>query len=121
VAATGLSSDPGEYRARLAEQSDEQIDRWAAELMRDVAKRRGVVRVLQDFGQAADLRDADIERVFATGGGPPAVVGRDREGRLMIPAVALHALVPGIRADAADGRDRLISYLVANFGELVYV
>jgi hypothetical protein len=39
----------------------------------------------------------------------------------MIPAVALFALVPGIRAEAADGRDRLIEYLVANFGELVYV
>jgi hypothetical protein len=121
VAATGLSTDPREYRTRLSQQSDEQIDAWASELMRDVAKRRGVIRVLGDFGKAADLDDRDIERVFASGGGPPAVVGRDREGRLMIPAVALHALVPGIRADAEDGRDRLIEYLVANFGELVYV
>jgi hypothetical protein len=39
----------------------------------------------------------------------------------MVPAVALHALVPGIRAVSPRGRDQLIAYLVANFGELVYV
>ena len=59
--------------------------------------------------------------MFASGGGPPAVVGRDREGRLIVPAITLFALVPGIRSQVADGRDRLIEYLVANFGELVYV
>ncbi len=53
--------------------------------------------------------------------GPPAVIGRDGAGRLMVPAITLHALVPGIRAQVADGRDRLIAYLVANFGEIVYV
>ena len=39
----------------------------------------------------------------------------------MVPAIALHALVPGIRSQVSDGRDRLIEYLVANFDELVYV
>jgi hypothetical protein len=121
VAETGLSADPKEYRRRLAEQSDEQIDAWAAELMRDVAKRRGVIRVLADFRKAAKLSDRDIERVFASGDGPSAVVGRDAEGRQMIPAIALYALVPGIRAQAPDGRRRLIDYLVENFDELVYV
>lgn len=121
MAATGLSADPIEYRARLAEQSDEQIDAWAAELMRDVAKRRGVIRVIEDFRSAAGLSEADFERVFASGGGPPAVVGRDAQGRLLVPAVALHALVPGLRATTSRGRDGLIGYLVANFGELVYV
>ena len=77
MAATGLSADPEEYRKRLAEQSDEQIDAWAAELMRDVAKRRGVIRVLTDLRKAAKLSEADIERVFASGGGPPAVIGRE--------------------------------------------
>ena len=118
---TGLSANPDEYRARLGEQSDAQIDAWAAELMRDVAKRRGVIRVLADFRKAAKLDDADIERVFASGDGPTAVVGRDAEGHQMIPAIALYALVPGIRADADDGRERLIDYLVENFDELVYV
>lgn len=121
MAETGLSADPGEYRERLAEQSDEQIDAWAAELMRDVAIRRGVVRVISDFRRAAGLGEREFERVFASGGGPPAVVGRDRDGRLMVPAITLHALVPGIRSQVADGRTRLIEYLVANFGELVYV
>lgn len=67
MAATGLSTDPNEYRTRLAEQTDEQIDLWAAEMMRDVAKRRGVLRVLDDFRRAARLDERDIERVFASG------------------------------------------------------
>lgn len=121
MAATGLSADPKEYRQRLAEQSDEQIDAWAAELMRDVAKRRGVIRVLTDLRKAAKLSEADIERVFASGDGPLASVGRDAQGRQMVPAVALYSLVPGIRAQAPDGRLRLIDYLVENFDELVYV
>jgi len=121
VAATGLSADPKEYRKRLGDQTDEQIDAWASELMRDVAKRRGVIRVLTDFRKAAKLTEADIERVFASGDGPVAAVGRDAEGRQMIPAIALYALVPGIRVQAKDGRQRLIDYLVENFHELVYV
>ncbi len=121
MATTGLSADPKEYRDRLAEQSDDQIDAWTAELMRDVAIRRGVITVVSDFRRAARLDEPGFERVFASGGGPPSVVGRDREGRLMVPAITLFALVPGIRSQVADGRDRLIEYLVANFGELVYV
>lgn len=119
--ATGLSADPAEYRSRLAEQSDEQIDAWASELMRDVAIRRGVIRVIEDFRRAAGVDERGFERVFAAGGGPPAVIGRDGGGRMMVPAIALYALVPGIRSQVADGRERLIDYLVANFDELVYV
>ena len=89
--------------------------------MRDVAIRRGVIQVVDDFRAAAGLDEREFERVFASGGGPPAVVGRDREGRLMVPAITLFALVPGIRSQVADGRDRLIEYLVKNFDELVYV
>jgi hypothetical protein len=121
VATTGLSADPTEYRQRLAEQTDEQLDAWAAELMRDVAIRRGVRKVVADFRAAARLDEPGFERVFASGGGPPAVVGRDASGELMVPAITLFALVPGIRAQVADARDRLIEYLVANFNELVYV
>jgi hypothetical protein len=121
VGATGLSADPTEYRTRLADQPDPQIDSWAQELMRDVAIRRGVVRVVEDFQRAAKLDDREFERVFASGGGPPAALGRDRGGHLVVPAVALHALVPGLRARVGDSRARLIDYLVANFGELVYV
>lgn len=121
MGSTGLAADTTEYRARLAEQPDAQIDAWAAELMRDIAIRRGVVRVVDDFRRAANLSEREFERVFASGGGPPATIGRDAEGRLMVPAITLWSLVPGIRAQVADGRDRLIEYLVANFGELVYV
>jgi len=121
VAATGLSADPKEYATRLSDQSDEQIDAWAAELMRDVAIRRGVVRVVDDFRRAGGLDERGFERVFAAGGGPPAVIGRDAERRLMVPAITLHALVPGIRSQVQDGRGRLIAFLVANFGEIVYV
>jgi hypothetical protein len=121
VAATGLSADPKEYRARLADQPDEQLDAWASELMRDVAKRRGVLRVVEDFRRAARLDEREFEHVFASGGGAPATVGRDASGRLIVPTISLHALVPGVRARAADGRARLIDYLVANFDELVYI
>lgn len=118
---TGLSGNPKEYATRLATQSDEQIDAWAAELMRDIAIRRGVLQVIADFRRAAELDESQFERVFASGGGPPAVIGRDAKGRLMVPAITLYALVPGIRAQRPDGRARLIAYLVANFHELVYV
>ena len=121
MGATGLSADPTEYRARLADQPDAQIDAWAAEMMRDVAIRRGVVRVVEDFRTAARLSEPEFERVFASGGGPPATVGKDAQGRLMVPAVALWALVPGIRSQVDDARQRLVEYLVANFDEIVYV
>lgn len=121
MATTGLSADPKEYRKRLDGQSDEQIDAWAAELMRDVVIRRGIVKVVEDFRRAAGLDESGFERVFASGGGPPAVVGRDRNGHLIVPAITLFALVPGIRSQVPDGRARLIEYLVANFNELVYV
>ena len=55
MSTTGLSADPTEYRNRLAEQSDDQIDAWVAELMRDVVIRRGIVKVVADFRRAARL------------------------------------------------------------------
>jgi hypothetical protein len=121
VGATGLSADAKEYRSRLADQEDAQIDTWAAEMMRDTALRRGVAKVVEDFRRAAKLNEQEFERVFASGGGPPATLGRDAQGRLMVPAVALWALVPGIRSQVPDGRDRLIEYLVDSFHELVYI
>ena len=121
MAATGLSADPKEYRRRLAEQDDAQIDAWAKELMRDVAKRRGVVRVVADFLRTARLSERDFERVFASGGGAPATLGRDAAGHLIVPTISLHALVPGIRSWSDDARERLVEFLVDNFDELVYV
>ena len=121
MGATGLSADPKEYRARLADQPDEQIDAWAAELVRDISIRRGVIRVIADFRRATRLSEPEFERVFASGGGPPASVGRDADGRLMVPAITLYALVPGLRSQVPDAKGRLIEYLVENFDELVYV
>jgi hypothetical protein len=121
MSGTGLSADPKEYRARLADQPDDQIDRWVSELMRDVVKRRGIVKVVADFRAAAKLTEAEFERAFAIGGGAPATLGRDRDGRVVVPTISLWALVPGVRALVADSRPRLIEYLVANFEELVYV
>jgi hypothetical protein len=120
VGATGLAADPKQYRARLAEQGDEQVDAWAQELLRDMAIRRGVRQVIADFRRATRLSETDIERVFASGDGPPAALGRDAEGHLMVPAITLYALVPGLRSQVPDARDRLIEYLVENFHDFVY-
>ena len=121
MSSTGLSADPKEYRARLDEQADDQIDTWVSELMRDVVKRRGIVKVVADFRKAARLSEQEFERVFAFGGGAPKTLGRDRDGQVVVPTISLWALVPGLRGLVGDSRGRLIEYLVANFDELVYV
>ena len=89
--------------------------------MRDIAIRRGVLRVLADFRAAARIDDRSLERVYAAGGGPPAALGHDAKGQVMVPAITLYCLVAGIRQETADGRERLIDYLVESFEELVYV
>ena len=121
MGATGLAANPNEYRERLHAQTDEQLDAWAAELLRDVARRRGVARVVADFRKTAHLDEKNFRRVFARGGGAPQTVGVDAAGQLMVPTISLHFLVPGLRAEVAEARDRLIAYLVASFDEIVYV
>ncbi len=121
MSGTGLSADPKEYRARLDDQPDDQIDRWVAELMRDVVKRRGVVKVVADFRSATRLSEPEFERAFAFGGGAPMTLGRDAQGHLVVPTISLWTLVPGVRTLVPDSRGRLIEYLVSNFEELVYV
>ena len=93
----GLSSDPAEYRSRLAVQDDEQLDAWMIELMRDLSIRRGVLTVLERYRQVTGLDDGGIERAFTAGGGAPAIIGRTADGQLMVPAISLHHLVPGLR------------------------
>jgi hypothetical protein len=121
MTATGLSADPAEYRRRLNEQPDEQIDSWAAELMRDVSIRRGVLSVLAEFRHATGADDRMLERLFAAGGGPPAALGHTEDGQVMLPAIALRYLVPGAHALLPDARERLTRYLVDSFDELVYI
>ena len=121
MGATGLAPTPTEYRERLREQTDEQLDAWTAELLRDVARRRGVAGVVAEFSKTVHLDEEALRRVYARGGGAPQTMGTDAAGILMVPAISLHFLVPGLRAEVPDGRDRLIAYLVANFDEIVYV
>jgi hypothetical protein len=119
--ATGLSPDPKEYRRRLDEQPDEQIDAWASELMRDISIRRGVLPVLEELRASTGLADPALERIYAAGGGPPATIGRTADGRMMVPAISLHCFVTGLRHEVPDARARLIDYLVRSFEELVYL
>ncbi|HEX7613052.1 MAG TPA: hypothetical protein VF371_09790 [Candidatus Limnocylindrales bacterium] len=121
MGATGLAANLTEYRERLAGQSDQQLDVWVAELMRDVAKRRGVAKVVADIQKVARLDEKGFRRVFARGGGAPQTIGKDAEGHLMVPTISLHFLVPGLRVEVQDARARLIAYLVAGFDEIVYV
>ena len=121
MTATGLSATPQEYRDRLDEQPDQQIDAWAAELMRDVSIRRGVLEVLHGLRRAMGTDDAGLRRLYAAGGGPAAAVGRTESGELMVPAISLHYFVSGSRAVIGDARNRLIEFLVANFEEIVYI
>jgi hypothetical protein len=122
VAAGGLAGNPTEYRRRLAEQGDEQLDAWAAELMRDMSIRRGVLSVLAEFRKATKLDDRRLERVYAAGGGPPATFGRTADGEVMVPAISLHCFVSGLRHEMGDeARPRLIAYLVENFSEIAYI
>jgi hypothetical protein len=121
VSATGLSQDVDEYRRRLSEQPDEQIDAWAGELMRDMSIRRGVLPVLEELRHATGLSDSGLERAYAVGGGAPATAGMTADGKLMVPAIGLRHFVPGLRKELPDARQRLIDYLALNFKELVYI
>lgn len=120
MGATGLATTPADYRVRLLEQPDDQLDAWAAEAMRDISIRRGVLAVLHDLRAASGLADRELGKVFAAGGGPPSVVGRDGAGRLLVPAATLHCFVNGLRAIVPGAREKLVDYLVENFEELVY-
>lgn len=121
MTATGLSASPQEYRARLGEQSDEQIDAWMAELMRDMSIRRGVREVLAALRKALGTDDTGLKRIYAAGGGPPAAVGHTEQGEMMVPAISLFYFVTGARRLQPDARDRLINYLVDSFEEIVYI
>jgi hypothetical protein len=121
LSSAGLSADPTEYRSRLVEQTDQQLDAWTIELMRDLSIRSGVLTALERYRQATGLDDASITKAFTAGGGAPATIGRTAEGQLMVPAISLHFLVPGLRAQSDRARDQEIDFLVAGFHEVVYI
>jgi hypothetical protein len=121
LSSEGLSEDPKVYRQRLNEQPDEQLDAWMIEFMRDMSIRHGVLPVLADFRKATGLDDTGIERVFTAGGGAPATIGRTAAGELMLPAISLHFLVPGLRAQSKKAREQEVDFLVDGFDEVVYI
>ena len=122
MVATGLSESPQAYRAKLLEQSDSQIDAWATGSLRDMAKRKGIVAVIREFSHSAHLDEEGLAGAYTLGGGPAATMGRDAEGRLLLPAVSLWCLVPGLRTvDPKGSRERLVAFLVATFEEVVYI
>jgi hypothetical protein len=121
LTATGLSGTPQEYRVRLEEQPDQQIDAWAAELMRDMSIRRGVREVLHGLRRAIGTDENGLRKLFASGGGPVATIGRTEAGEMMVPAISLHYFVTGAHAQLPDARARLITYLVDSFHEIVYI
>ena len=70
--ATGLSADPRNTATRLARperRPDRRLGGGADARRRDPPRRRPVV---EDFRRAARLDERGFERVFASGGGPPA-------------------------------------------------
>jgi hypothetical protein len=101
----------------LAEQPDEQIDSWAAELMRDMSIRRGVLFVLAEFGGQPPGRSSSSVP-SALGRAAPSLAGR---GWPAHGPTSLRHLVPGLRRETTDARERLIDYLVGGFHEIVYI
>ena len=100
------------YREMVTAQSDDQIDRWAADLIVDFAKRRGVGTAIAAFCQSASLDARGFQRVFLVGGGPDHVVGIDTAGNLAAPIFELPRAVTGLRGIQPDARDHLIRFLV---------
>lgn len=121
MSSAGLAEDPDEYRRRLEEQSEEQLDAWMIDLMRDMSIRRGVLTVLDEFRAATHLDDKGVERVFSAGGGAPSTIGRTADGRLMVPAISLRHLVPGLRARSEAAHAEIVDFLAAGFEEVVYI
>ena len=80
---TGLSETPAAYRAKLLAQDDAQIDAWVAGSLRDIAKRKGVVQAIHEFGKASGLDEDGLAGAFTAGGGAAATMGRDDENRLI--------------------------------------
>ena len=112
MTATGLSATPQEYRERLEDQSDQQIDAWAAELMRDISIRLGVREVLH--GLAAPWAPTTPASSASTrlAAGRSRLSARPTSGEMMVPAISLYYFVCGARSQMPDARDRLINYLV---------
>lgn len=101
-----------EYRSMVTEQSDEQIDTWAADLFIDFAKRLGVGTAIAAFCRATALDERGFQRAFLVGGGPDHVVGIDTAGALSAPIFELPRAIAGVRRIDAEARSKLVDFLV---------
>lgn len=102
------------YREMVSEQTDDQIDAWAADLFKDFALRRGVGNAIAGFCEAARIDAHGFQRAFLVGGGPDHVIGIDTAGQLAAPIFELPRAVAGLRRFDPEARARLIDFLVAN-------
>ncbi|HEX6139741.1 MAG TPA: hypothetical protein VF013_04660 [Candidatus Limnocylindria bacterium] len=100
------------YRDMVAEQSDDQIDRWSADLIVDFAKRMGVGTAIAAFCRAAGLDERGFQRAFLVGGGPDHVIGIDTAGSLAAPIFELPKAIAGLRRIDPEARAKLASFLV---------
>jgi hypothetical protein len=100
------------YREMVEAQADEQVDRWAADLFIDFAKRRGVGTAIAAFCRAAGLDERGFQRAFLVGGGPDQVVGIDTAGTLAAPIFELPRAIDGLRRIDPGARRKLVSFLV---------
>ncbi len=105
-------TDERSYRTMVTEQTDAQVDTWAADLFIDFAKRRGVGTAIAAFCDAAGLDARGFQRAFLVGGGPDHVVGIDTAGELAAPIFELPRAVAGLRKIDRKARDRLVNFLV---------
>jgi hypothetical protein len=104
--------DAKEYREMVSAQTDEQIDRWAADLFMDFAKRIGVGTAIAAFCRAAGLDAKGFQRAFLVGGGPDRVIGIDTAGAVAAPIFELPKAVAGLRRIDPQARPKLINFLV---------
>jgi hypothetical protein len=100
------------YREVVVAQDDAQIDRWAADLFIDFAKRLGVGNAIAAFCRAAGLDQRAFQRAFLVGGGPDHVVGIDTAGALSAPIFELPKAIAGLRRIDPKARQKLIDFLV---------
>jgi hypothetical protein len=96
----------------VAAQDDAQVDRWAADLFVDFAKRLGVGRAVAAFSVAAGLDAKGFQRAFLVGGGPDHVVGIDTAGDLAAPIFELPKAIAGLRRIDPDAQSKLVDFLV---------
>jgi hypothetical protein len=104
--------DGTSYREMVSAQDPAQVDRWAADLIIDFAKRIGVGRAIAAFSAAAGLDAKGFQRAFLVGGGPDHVVGIDTAGDLAAPIFELPKAIAGLRRIDPEAQAKLVDFLV---------